>query len=90
MEPAPERSRKTTWKEFLSRQWELIVAADFFTVQVWTRRGLQRFFVLFFIELSTRRIEIAGIASGCGTKTGTIERRQRLGGLLNYYYRAVA
>ena len=32
IEPAPERSRKTTWKEFLSRHWELIVAADFFTV----------------------------------------------------------
>jgi hypothetical protein len=27
----PERSRKTTWKEFLTRHWELIVAADFFT-----------------------------------------------------------
>ena len=37
MEPAPERSRKTTWKEFLSRHWELIVATDFFTVEVWTR-----------------------------------------------------
>src|ERR1039458_3235632 len=63
IEPAPERSRKTTWKEFLSRHWELIVAADFFTVEVWTRRGLQRFMVLFFIELATRRVEIAGIAS---------------------------
>jgi putative transposase len=62
IEPAPERSRKTTWKEFLIRHWELIVAADFFTVEVWTRRGLQRFTVLFFIELSTRRVEIAGIA----------------------------
>ena len=63
IEPAPERSRKTTWKEFLTRHWELIVAADFFTVEVWTRRGLQRFVVLFFIELSTRKVEIAGIAS---------------------------
>jgi putative transposase len=63
IEPAPERCRKTTWKEFLSRHWELIVAADFFTVEVWTRRGLQRFMVLFFIELATRRVEIAGIAS---------------------------
>ena len=62
IEPAPERKRKTTWKEFLSRHWELIVAADFFTVEVWTRRGLQRFMVLFFIELSTRKVEIAGIA----------------------------
>src|SRR6266481_3825506 len=63
IEPAPERKRKTAWKEFLSRHWELIVAADFFTVEVWTRRGLQRFVVLFFIELSTRRVEIAGIAA---------------------------
>ena len=39
------------------------MAADFFTVEVWTARGLQRYIVLFFIELSTRRVEIAGIAS---------------------------
>src|SRR5215470_1235517 len=63
IEPAPERNRKTTWKEFLSRHWELIVAADFFTVEVWTRKGLQRFMVLFFLELSTRKVEIAGIAT---------------------------
>jgi len=63
IEPAPERSRKTTWKEFLTRHWELIVAADFFTVEVWTRRGLQRFMVLFFIELATRKVEIGGIAT---------------------------
>jgi transposase InsO family protein len=63
IEPAPERSRKTTWKEFLTQHWELIVAADFFTVEVWTARGLKRFLVLFFIDLSTRRVEIAGIAS---------------------------
>ena len=31
IEPAPERIRKTTWKEFLTRHWELIVAADFFS-----------------------------------------------------------
>ncbi len=63
IEPAPERSGKTTWKEFLSRHWELIAAADCFTVEVWTRKGLQRFVVLFFIELSTRKVEIAGIAA---------------------------
>ena len=38
------------------------MAADFFSVEVWTRRGLQRFMVLFLIELATRRVEIAGIA----------------------------
>jgi len=39
-----------------------MVAADFFTVEVWTRRGLQRFIILSFIDLSTRKVEIAGIA----------------------------
>jgi transposase-like protein len=34
IEPAPERSRKTTWKEFLKRHWDQIVATDFFTVEV--------------------------------------------------------
>jgi len=63
IEPAPERIRKTTWKEYLSQHWELIVASDFFTVEVWTRRGLQRMIVLFFIELPTRTVQIAGIAS---------------------------
>jgi transposase InsO family protein len=62
MEPAPERNRRTTWKEFLMRHWEMIVAADFFTIEVWTRHGLKRFVVLFFIELSTRKVEIGGIA----------------------------
>src|SRR4051795_4074750 len=63
IEPAPERNRKTTWKEFLTQHWELIVAADFFTVEVWTRKGLQRFTILFFLDLSTRQVEIAGLAS---------------------------
>ncbi len=34
IEPASERSRKTTWKEFLSRHCEQIVASDFFTLEV--------------------------------------------------------
>jgi hypothetical protein len=34
MEPAPERSRKATWKDFLAQHWELIIAADFFTPEV--------------------------------------------------------
>jgi putative transposase len=62
LEPAPERNRKTTWREFLARHWDMIVATDFFTVEVWTRRGLERFLVLFFIDLATRKVEIAGIA----------------------------
>jgi len=51
IEPAPDRNRKTTWKEFLTQHWELIVAADFLTVEVWTCTGLQRFVVLLFIRM---------------------------------------
>jgi hypothetical protein len=63
IDPAPERGRRTTWKEFLSRHWEQIVSSDFFTIEVWMPVGLKRFIVLFFIELSTRRVEIRGIAT---------------------------
>jgi hypothetical protein len=63
IEPAPERNRKTTWKEFLRQHWSQIIATDFFTVEVWTCTGLKRFTVLFFMDLSTRRVEIGGVAS---------------------------
>jgi putative transposase len=61
LEPAPERAKKTAWTEFLKTHRDVLAAADFFNVDVWTGRGLTRFAVLFFIELSTRRVEIAGI-----------------------------
>jgi transposase InsO family protein len=61
IEPAPERQKRTTWQEFLKAHWEVLAAADFFTVEVWTGARLTRFAVLFVIELATRRIEIAGI-----------------------------
>jgi hypothetical protein len=41
IEPAPERSRKTTWKEFIIRHWEQIVASDFFTIEVWDADRLE-------------------------------------------------
>jgi transposase InsO family protein len=61
MEPAPERERKTTWAEFLKTHWEVLGATDFFTVEVWTLRGLVRYHVLFVVRLSTRKVNIVGI-----------------------------
>ena len=34
----------------------VIAAADFFTTEVWTARGLVRYFTLFMIDIATRRI----------------------------------
>ena len=54
---------RSTIARTLQAQWEVLAAADFFTVEVWTRRGLVRVVVLFVIELSTRRVEIAGVST---------------------------
>src|SRR5262245_51394085 len=75
IEPAPERNRKTTWQDFLRRHWAQIIATDFFTIEVWTCTGLRRFTVLFFIDLSTRCVEIGGIANSAnGLWMGQIAR----------------
>ena len=61
IEPAPRRKRTTTWKTFLKAHWDSIASIDFTTVEVWTRYGLTTFYVLFVMELKTRRIVIAGV-----------------------------
>ena len=61
LDPAPERSKRTSWSDFLRAHWGAIAAMDFFTVEVVTWAGLVRFHVLFVIDLATRRVEIAGI-----------------------------
>src|SRR5262249_26574960 len=63
IEPAPERYRKTTWREFLAAYWEMIGAADFFTVEVWTRVGPVRYLIFFVLNLATRRVHVAGVTS---------------------------
>ncbi len=44
-----------------SLHWETLAAADFFTVEVATVRGFTTYYILFFMELSTRRVHVAGI-----------------------------
>jgi hypothetical protein len=56
IDPAPRRASQS-WREFLSRQAAGIVACDFLTVDSAFLRG---YYVLFFIELSSRRVHFAG------------------------------
>jgi hypothetical protein len=37
------------------------ISPDFFTAEVLTRRGLVTYYVLFFIHLQSRKVDIAGI-----------------------------
>lgn len=63
LEPAPERGRHTSWATFLKSHLGAIYGADFFTVEVLTPFGLVRYFVLFVIDIATRRVRVAGITN---------------------------
>ena len=52
IEPAPERCKRTTWSTFLKAHWKVFAASDFFSVEVWTMRGLITYYVLFVISLA--------------------------------------
>ena len=59
--PEPDRTRKTTWKEFIKSHWDVLAACDFFSVELLVRGKLLRCMVLFVIDLSTRKVEILGV-----------------------------
>jgi putative transposase len=59
IKPAPDRP--TSWREFLRNHADQIAGTDFFTIEVWTATGLKTFYVLFMIELDTRRVHLGGI-----------------------------
>ena len=56
LEPAPRREGPN-WRDFLRQQAASMLACDFFTVET---ISLRRFYVLFFIELESRRVHLAG------------------------------
>ncbi|MDB6083339.1 MAG: hypothetical protein JWN43_1220 [Gammaproteobacteria bacterium] len=61
IEPAPERDRHTRWSAFLKAHWECLTATDFLSVEVYTIKGLVTYYVLFFIDIASRSVHIAGI-----------------------------
>ncbi len=62
IEPAPRRL-DASWREFLRRQAASIIECDFLTVDT---VFLKRFYILFFIELASRRVHVAGITTNPG------------------------
>jgi putative transposase len=45
---------------FLQAHWPALVAADFFTTEVWTARGLVTYYVAFLLGVQSRRIQVIG------------------------------
>ncbi|MFK7742704.1 MAG: integrase core domain-containing protein [Planctomycetota bacterium] len=63
---APSPDRPTSWRTFLKTHAHVICGADFFTVDVWTKRGLVTHYVFFVIHHTTRMVEIAGVTPNPG------------------------
>src|ERR1700674_5032108 len=67
IEPTPERHKHTSWFTFLKAHWDCIAATDFLTVEVLTLRGLVTHYLLFFIDIATRSVHIAGTTTNPDT-----------------------
>ena len=66
IDPSPGQTGPT-WREFLKSQASSMLACDFFTVDTVL---LRRLYVLFFIELDTRRVYVTGITANPGRSLG--------------------
>jgi putative transposase len=62
IEPAPERGTHTRWATFLKAHSECLTATDFLSIEVCTIRGLVTYYVLFFIDIASRSVHLAGIS----------------------------
>ena len=54
IKPAPDRP--SSWKTFLQAHWGEVAGMDFFTTEVWTPRGLKTYYILFAIDLKSRKV----------------------------------
>jgi transposase InsO family protein len=58
--PAPERGSSPSWRHLMTHYKDQVLACDFFTIET---LFLQTVYVLFFIEVGSRRVHFAGCAS---------------------------
>ncbi len=59
--PAPKRQPTMPWADFIKFHEDVLSACDFFTAEVFTPFGLITYYVLFFIQIGSRKVHLAGI-----------------------------
>jgi len=59
--PAPNRRPEISWMDFIKMHEDVLAACDFFTAEVFTPAGLITYYVLFFIQIGSRDVYIAGV-----------------------------
>jgi putative transposase len=72
--PAPERAKRaSSWGTFLNHYKDQMLACDFFTIET---AWLKTIYVLFFIELGSRRVHLAGCTTNPSAAWVTQQARQ--------------
>jgi transposase len=71
--PPSARRGRTTWRTFIAQHRDQLLACDFFTVDT---LFLQRLYVLFFVELGSRRLHLVGCTAHPSAAWVTQQARQ--------------
>ena len=59
----PRNKPELSWSDFIEIHQNIVSGCDFFTVEVFTQYGLVTFYILFFIQIGSRKVHIAGVTT---------------------------